>query len=210
MKHVKATGLSSVFKQGLNPVVFTEDAVKKGVNNNSIIYITCGPDDVENFGIQFVEGSRWIWTQGEWYANVTNPITDNEIDEAVLDDIISDGLDEDVDLQSAANKLRAIPRKILQPSGQTEGGALKYILDPNEYCTIYDVQGAIEIHQGAMYSYDKAMLYICRIQPLEDNVQVTFVWNTSLKWFGGQVPTFSKDKIYEISILDGVAMWVQV
>ena len=89
MKHVKATGLSSVF-HGLDPVVFTEDAIKKGVNNNSIIYITCGPDDVDYFGIQFVEGSRWIWTQGELYGNATRPITEEEIDE-IIGEFASEG-----------------------------------------------------------------------------------------------------------------------
>ena len=44
MKHVKATGLSSVFK-GLNPVIFTDEAKNKGVTNNSIIYIKCVEGD---------------------------------------------------------------------------------------------------------------------------------------------------------------------
>jgi hypothetical protein len=59
MKHVKATGLSSVF-QGLDPVTFTDEAKNKGVTNNSIIYIKCTEGD-ENFGKQFVPGSTWIW-----------------------------------------------------------------------------------------------------------------------------------------------------
>lgn len=44
MKHVKATGLSSVFQE-LNPVTFTDEAKNKGVTNNSIIYIKCEEGD---------------------------------------------------------------------------------------------------------------------------------------------------------------------
>lgn len=77
MKHVKATGLSSVF-QGLNPVTFTDEAKNKGVTNNSIIYIKCEEGD-EEYGEQFVPGSTWIWAQGEWFANYSRPITDEEI-----------------------------------------------------------------------------------------------------------------------------------
>lgn len=77
IKHVKATGLSSVF-QGLNPVTFTDDAVNKGVTNNSIIYIKCEGGD-EAYGEQFVPGSTWIWAQGEWFANYSRPITNDEI-----------------------------------------------------------------------------------------------------------------------------------
>lgn len=78
MKHVKATGLSSVF-YGLDPVVFTDDAIKKGVTNNSIIYIKCEEGDDEEYGEQFVPGSTWIWAQGEWFANYSRPITTDEI-----------------------------------------------------------------------------------------------------------------------------------
>lgn len=77
MKHVKATGLSSVF-QGLNPVTFTDEAKNKGVTNNSIIYIKCEEGD-EVYGEQFVPGSTWIWAQGEWFANYIRPITNDEI-----------------------------------------------------------------------------------------------------------------------------------
>lgn len=78
MKHVKATGLSSVF-HGLDPVVtFTDEAKKKGVTNNSIIYIKCVDGDDE-YGEQFVPGSTWIWAQGEWFANYSRPITNDEI-----------------------------------------------------------------------------------------------------------------------------------
>lgn len=49
MKHVKATGLSSVF-QGLNPVTFTDEAKNKGVTNNSIIYIKCVDGDDDKYG----------------------------------------------------------------------------------------------------------------------------------------------------------------
>lgn len=78
MKHVKATGLSSVF-QGLNPVTFTDEAKNKGVTNNSIIYIKCVDGDDDKYGEQFVPGSTWIWTQGEWFANYSRPITNDEI-----------------------------------------------------------------------------------------------------------------------------------
>ena len=78
MKHVKATGLSSVFQE-LDPVTFTEEAKNKGVTNNSIIYIKCEEGDDEKYGEQFVPGSTWIWTQGEWFANYTKPITNDEI-----------------------------------------------------------------------------------------------------------------------------------
>lgn len=77
MKHVKATGLSSVF-QGLDPVTFTDEAKNKGVTNNSIIYIKCAEGDTD-YGEQFVTGSTWIWAQGEWFANYTKPITNDEI-----------------------------------------------------------------------------------------------------------------------------------
>ena len=78
MKHVKATGLSSVFN-GLNPVTFTEEAKNKGVTNNSIIYIKCVNGDDDKYGKQFVPGSTWIWAQGEWFANYIRPITNDEI-----------------------------------------------------------------------------------------------------------------------------------
>ena len=77
IKHVKAVGLSSVF-QGLNPVTFTDEAKNKGVTNNSIIYIKCVEGD-EKYGEQFVPGSTWIWAQGEWFANYSRPITNDEI-----------------------------------------------------------------------------------------------------------------------------------
>ncbi len=78
MKHVKATGLSSVF-QGLDPVTFTDEAKNKGVTNNSIIYIKCEEGDDDKYGEQFVPGSTWIWAQGEWFANYSRPITYDEI-----------------------------------------------------------------------------------------------------------------------------------
>lgn len=78
MKHVKATGLSSVF-DGLNPVIFTDEAKNKGVTENSIIYIKCEEGDAKKYGEQFVPGSTWIWTQGEWFAKDTRPITNDEI-----------------------------------------------------------------------------------------------------------------------------------
>lgn len=77
MKHVKATGLSSVFQE-LDPVTFTDEAKNKGVTNNSIIYIKCVDGD-EKHGEQFVSGSTWIWAQGEWFANYSRPITYDEI-----------------------------------------------------------------------------------------------------------------------------------
>lgn len=83
MKHVKATGLSSVF-EGLDPVTFTDEAKNKGVTNNSIIYIKCEEGDAEKYGEQFVPGSTWIWTQGEWFAKDTRPITEEEIEEIVF------------------------------------------------------------------------------------------------------------------------------
>lgn len=78
MKHVKATGLSSVFQE-LDPVTFTDEAKNKGVTNDSIIYIKCVEGDDKIYGEQFVSGSTWIWAQGEWFANYTKPITKNEI-----------------------------------------------------------------------------------------------------------------------------------
>lgn len=77
IKHVKAVGLSSVFN-GLDPVIFTDEAKNKGVTNSSIIYIKCVEGD-EIYGEQFVSGSTWIWAQGEWFANYTKPITNDEI-----------------------------------------------------------------------------------------------------------------------------------
>lgn len=77
MKHVKATGLSSVFQE-LDPVTFTDEAKNKGVTSNSIIYIKCVDGD-DYYGEQFVPGSTWIWAQGEWFANYSRPITYDEI-----------------------------------------------------------------------------------------------------------------------------------
>lgn len=89
MKHVKATGLSSVF-QGLNPVTFTDEAKNRGVTNNSIIYIKCVEGDNVKFGEQFVPGSTWIWAQGEWFAKDTRPITNDEILEIVTNNFSTD------------------------------------------------------------------------------------------------------------------------
>ena len=90
IKHVKATGLSSVF-QGLDPVTFTDEAKNKGVTNNSIIYIKCTEGD-EKYGEQFVPGSTWIWAQGEWFASYSRPITEEEILEIVTDDFSTDAI----------------------------------------------------------------------------------------------------------------------
>ena len=49
IKHVKATGLSSVF-DGLDPVTFTDEAKNKGVTNNSIIYFKCVDGDDDKYG----------------------------------------------------------------------------------------------------------------------------------------------------------------
>lgn len=90
MKHVKATGLSSVFQE-LDPVTFTDEAKNKGVTNNSIIYIKCAEGDTD-YGEQFVPGSTWIWAQGEWFANYSRPITEEEILEIVTDDFSTDAI----------------------------------------------------------------------------------------------------------------------
>lgn len=90
IKHVKATGLSSVF-EGLNPVTFTDEAKNKGVTNNSIIYIKCVDGD-DYYGEQFVPGSTWIWAQGEWFANYSRPITQQEINEIVFEGYSTDAI----------------------------------------------------------------------------------------------------------------------
>lgn len=64
MKHVKASSLSQVFNSDWS---IKQEAINKGVDYNSIIYITCSKGD-EVFGKQYKEGTTWIWAKGEIFG----------------------------------------------------------------------------------------------------------------------------------------------
>ena len=217
MKHVKATGLSSVF-QGLNPVTFTEDAIKKGVTNNSIIYIKCVEGDNGIYGEQFVPGSTWIWAQGEWFANYTKPITSTEIEEIVLGEEV--GNDWESNLTIVAHKLRAIKSiELTKEEGEQTGN---FTIDPNVFYTIYDLNYNTTITAGPIYHDSIVNMYIMRlyIKSYTNDAGETVLPSLTLlgfndrkgnplKWYTGQSPTWTNGKVYEITIVDGIALWTE-
>lgn len=79
IKHVKADSLGSVFTDSTLSV-FTDYARDNGVTFDSIIFITCNNTDRTQFGDEYREGSKWIWTKGKMYANASYPISNEEID----------------------------------------------------------------------------------------------------------------------------------
>ena len=117
IKHVKADSLASVFVDS-SLSTFTKYAIDNGVTFNSIIYITCDVNDSTTFGGQYKPGSEWVWAKGKLVANVTNPITQAEID-AILaqqcDCVTEEG-----------------PYPILPPGGTVD-------IDLSNYYTVSDV-----------------------------------------------------------------------
>lgn len=203
MKHVKATGLSSVF-QGLDPVTFTDEAKNKGVTNNSIIYIKCEEGDDDKYGEQFVPGSTWIWAQGEWFANYTKPITSTEIDEIVLGEEV--GNDWEQNLTIVAHKLRAIKKVVLE-------GDTSYTINPNEYNILNDLDYDVIINKGDEIDTSVVSMYIVRLTiaaGLTDLPSIEFNDWENLKWYTGAKPTFVAGGTYEITIIDNVALWTEV
>lgn len=201
MKHVKATGLSSVF-QGLNPVTFTDEAKNKGVTNNSIIYIKCVDGD-EGYGEQFIPGSTWIWAQGEWFAKDTRPITSTEIDEIVLGEEV--GNDWEQNLTIVAHKLRSIKKVVLE-------GANSYIINPNEYNILDNLDHDVVINQGPALDASVVSMYIIRITiaaGVETLPSIEFN-NWDLKWYTGAKPICVAGGTYEITIIDNIALWTEV
>lgn len=67
MRNVKAGSLASVFTDSTLSA-FTQNAISKGVNNDSVIYIVCNSTDASIFGSKYVEGSHWIWAKGEIFG----------------------------------------------------------------------------------------------------------------------------------------------
>lgn len=202
MKHVKATGLSSVF-QGLDPVTFTEEAKNKGVTNNSIIYIKCVEGD-EKYGEQFVPGSTWIWAQGEWFANYTKPITSTEIEEIVLGEEV--GYDWEQNLTIMAHKLRAIKKVVLE-------GAESYTINPNEYNILNDLDYHVVINKGNEIDPSVVSMYIIKLTiaaGLTDLPSVEFNGWDNLKWYTGTAPMYAAGGTYEITVIDSVALWTEV
>ena len=203
MKHVKATGLSSVF-QGLDPVTFTEDAIKKGVTNNSIIYIKCVEGDNGIYGEQFVPGSTWIWAQGEWFANYTKPITSTEIEEIVLGEEV--GNDWEQNLTIVAHKLRAIKKVVLE-------GDTSYTINPNEYNILNDLDYNVIINKGDEIDPSVVSMYIVKLTiaaGLTGLPSVEFNGWENLKWYTGTAPTYVAGGTYEITIIDSVALWTEI
>lgn len=201
MKHVKATGLSSVFQE-LNPVIFTDEAKNKGVTNDSIIYIKCEEGDDE-YGEQFVPGSTWIWAQGEWFANYTKPITSTEIEEIVLGEEV--GNDWEQNLTIVAHKLRSIKKVVLE-------GADSYTINPNEYNILDNLDYSVIINQGPALDASVVSMYIIRITiaaGVETMPSIEFN-NWDLKWYTGAEPTCVAGGTYEITIIDDIALWTEV
>ena len=203
MKHVKATGLSSVF-QGLNPVTFTDDAKNKGVTENSIIYIKCVEGDNGIYGEQFVPGSTWIWAQGEWFANYTKPITSTEIEEIVLGEEV--GNDWEQNLTIVAHKLRAIKKVVLE-------GDTSYTINPNEYNILTDLNYNVVINMGDEIDPSVVSMYIVKLTiaaGLTELPSIEFNGWQNLKWYTGTAPTYVAGGTYEITIIDSVALWTEV
>lgn len=67
MKFVQTSSLSSVFSGGISATNFTASAIQNGVDNDSIIFITCNDSDL-SFGSQYISGSKWIWAKGVMYG----------------------------------------------------------------------------------------------------------------------------------------------
>lgn len=202
MKHVKATGLYSVFQE-LDPVTFTDEAKNKGVTNNSIIYIKCVDGD-EDFGEQFVPGSTWIWAQGEWFANYTKPITSTEIEEIVLGEEV--GNDWEQNLTIVAHKLRSIKKVVL-------AGDTSYTINPNEYNILNDLDDNVVINKGNEIDPRVVSMYIIRITiaaGVETLPSIEFDDWKDLKWYTGAKPTFVAGGTYEITIIDNVALWAEI
>lgn len=77
VRNVKADSLASVFTDSTLSV-FTQNAIEKGVTDDSIIYIVCGSSDAATFGTQYTEGSHWIWAKGEMFSCVPQ-VTQQEV-----------------------------------------------------------------------------------------------------------------------------------
>ncbi len=202
IKHVKATGLSSVFK-GLNPVIFTDEAKNKGVTNNSIIYIKCVEGD-DSYGEQFVSGSTWIWAQGEWFAKDTRSITSTEIEEIVLGEEV--GNDWEQNLTIVAHKLRAIKKVVLE-------GAASYTINPNEYNILNNLDYNVVINKGDEIDPSVVSMYIVKLTittGLMELPSIEFNGWENLKWYTGAAPKYVAGGTYEISIIDSVALWTEV
>ena len=67
IRNVKAGSLASVFTDSTLSA-FTQNAINKGVTDDSVIYIVCDSGDAAIFGSQYTEGSHWIWAKGEMFS----------------------------------------------------------------------------------------------------------------------------------------------
>lgn len=77
---------------------------------------------------------------------------------------------------------------------------------PNHYNDFGTVTGEIEINFANEKPY-VANNYIIRFVAGEN---VSIVFGAALLWHGGSVPTWTSGKTYEISIIEGLALWVEV
>lgn len=85
VKNVKADSLASVFTDSTLSA-FTQNAINKGVTDDSVIYIVCGSSDAATYGSQYTEGSHWIWAKGDIFR-CDEEITTEDIESENLDDI---------------------------------------------------------------------------------------------------------------------------
>lgn len=182
MKHVKATGLSSVF-WGLNPVTFTDEAKNKGVTNTSIIYIKCVKGD-EKYGEQFVPGSTWIWAQGEWFANYSRPITEEEIEEIVFES----GVFPDIPNFGGRSAVTYI-------QDMTTSTDTSFTLEPN-YKYLFGERTSLTITLGEIT--DPAIVNHYMFEFTSGSTATTLSLPPSIKWT--TEPSIKPNKIYQISI----------
>lgn len=61
--------------------------------------------------------------------------------------------------------------------------------------------------EGADHDYVKH--YMMRVHFSEDSSDNTIIIDGSITWYGGVDPTWLAGKTYEISIIDGLALWAE-
>lgn len=78
IKTIQASSLHKIFRDSTFKT-FTPKAISSGVNNDSIIFITC-KDDTE-FGEKFEDGAAFIWARGKFYGehNAYSVITEQQV-----------------------------------------------------------------------------------------------------------------------------------
>lgn len=187
-KFVEVTGLHKVFPElsdsSLDLTQIIEDVSNK-INHNSILFMTADASDA-SYG--FPEDSKYIWTRDRLYYTNDDEITSDPVqtveDASVFIDTYT-------------------PLIIIEDSGS----ALSQELQPNILYK-FPVRSSALTLTLAPEQPGKACEYHAIIDTSTSAPTIT--WPAGISWNTYDEPTITASKTYEISILNNIAVYIEV